>query len=169
MNIVQEFEKIRDIPYRIPLSTTERDDCCSGKSEQLLKILKVAGHGARYRVCTFRWSDLNLPNWVEQVPHENECTHTYIEILLDGEWKIVDATWDRGLKNIFAVNNNWDGRSNTEVAVPVRKLFSPKQSAEYMKRSATTDAIAEDLKKNGKFYEAFNRWLETKRREPRTK
>lgn len=163
MDIVAEFKKIRDIPYRIPLAPGERDDCCSGKVERLLHVFKQSGHAARYRVCTFRWSSLGLPSELLQVPHDDDCTHVYLEVeIVSGEWKTVDATWDKGIKAVLPVNE-WDGISNTTVAVPVRECFSPEKSLEYMRESATSEALLADLAKNGQFYQAFNRWLEDQR------
>jgi len=163
MDIVSEFKQVRDIPYRIPLTPGERDDCCSGKAERLLYVFTQAGYAARYRVCTFRWSDLDMPSELLQVPHEDDCTHVYLEVeIVPGEWKVVDATWDKGVNAILPVNE-WDGTSNTMVAVPVRECFSLEQSLAYMRQSATSEALLVDLAQNGQFYQAFNNWLEEQR------
>jgi len=55
--------------------------------------------------------------------------HTYLEIKINGKWKILDATWDKGLRKILPVNN-WDGKSGTEIAVKPTKIFSAKKSSE---------------------------------------
>ena len=86
MNIREEFQKVRDIPYRIPLSIQEVDNSCSGKAERLFHILKDAGYEVHYRMCTFRWSDLNIPPNVSSIPHENESTHTYLEVKTGNGW-----------------------------------------------------------------------------------
>ncbi|MDO8667815.1 MAG: hypothetical protein Q7K35_01820 [bacterium] len=163
MSIIKEFEKVRDIPYRIPLSLEEPDECCTGKAEKLFKILKRGGYDVIYRLCTFRWSDLNLPKEIQGVSHDDESSHTYIEINVDGEWKIVDATWDKKLDGTFKINK-WDGKSDTEIAVKCIKFLSPEESLSYIKHISTPQAIIADLKINGKFYKAFNEWLETKRK-----
>ncbi len=53
MDIRDEFTKIRDIPYRIPLSSEEEDQCCTGKHKRLFGVLQEAGYKIRWRVCTF--------------------------------------------------------------------------------------------------------------------
>jgi len=164
MNIVEEFKKVRDIPYRIPLSIEEPDECCTGKTDMLFRIFKKGGYDVRYRLCTFRWSDLNLPKEIQGIPHDDESSHTYLEIRIDGEWRIIDATWDRKLKGIFNINE-WDGKSDAEIAVPTRECLSPEKSLGYIKHTSTPEAITADLKVNGEFYKAFNEWLETKRGE----
>jgi hypothetical protein len=162
MNIIEEFEKVRDIPYGIPLSLEEPDKCCSGKADMLFKILKKGGYDVRYRLCTFRWSDLNLPKEIQDIPHDDESSHSYLEINIDGQWKILDATWDRKLKGIFNINE-WDGKSDTEIAVPVRECLSPEKSLGYIEHISTPEAIIADYKVNREFYKAFNEWLEMKR------
>lgn len=159
MDISKEFRKIRDIPYRIPLSPDEIDDCCSGKSIRLFNILKNAGYNVRYRICTFLWSDLNLPNKVKKISHKDNTSHEFIEVEIDGRWIIVDSTWDKSLKSIFLIND-WDGKSDTNVAVPIKEILSPGESLEYIKNISTKKAVIVDLERNAKFYKAFNDWLE---------
>lgn len=162
MNSVSIFNSIRDVPYRISLKWDEEDNCCSGKHAKLLALLTKHGYRARYRVCVFLWSSLNLPEELEKIPHDDDCTHTYLEIHLNNEWKILDATWDSGLRNIFHVNE-WDGKSDTEIAVKQTKIFTPEKSLEIV-NNQNKELIEKDLKINGKFYEAFNEWLEKNRK-----
>ena len=159
MNIIEEFNKVRDIQYRIPLSLKEPDKCCSGKADMLFKAFKKGGYNARYRLCIFRWSSLNLPKELLDIPHDDDSSHTYLEIEIDGKWKIIDATWGKGLKGTFNVNK-WDGKSGTEIAVPATECFLSEKSLEYIKHVSTSEAIISDLKVNGKFYKAFNEWLD---------
>lgn len=157
---IKVFEEIRDIPYRISLSTREKSNNCVGKHILLLKKLSDLGYNCQYRVCTFNWSDLDLPNELLTIPHENESTHVFLEVEIDGLWKNVDATWDQSLSKILPINS-WDGESNTQIAVPVVKLFSIEKSKQIM--SAGDNSTIEDLKINGEFYKKINEWLESVR------
>lgn len=162
-SLISIFKAIRDIPYRIPLSAEESDECCSGKAKRLLEALKAAGVEARYRVVTFRWSDLKLPSSVVAVHHEDESTHVYLEVKIGDGWKNVDPTWDTGVRSILPVND-WDGVSDTTIAVPVRETYSAEKSADIMAHSADSNEIMRDREKNGAFYKAFNDWLESVRK-----
>jgi hypothetical protein len=162
MNIIDEFKIIRDIPYRIPLNYGEEDNCCSGKSTKLLKVLRDLGFKARYRVCVFLWSDLPLPEDLKKIPHDEDCTHTYLEVFLNDKWAIVDPVWDKGLKNIFHINN-WDGRSDTEISLKPVKTFSLEKSLSIMENQ-TEEVINDDLSRNKTFYKALNEWLESQRK-----
>lgn len=161
MSLISLFNSIRDIPYRIPLKWDEQDNCCSGKHEKLFNLLTENGYEVRYRVCVFLWSSLNLPQELKKITHEDDCTHTYLEIKIDGNWKTLDATWDNSLSGFFHINQ-WDGKSNTEIALKPIKIFTPKKSLEIV-NNQNEEVIKKDLQINGEFYKAFNDWLEQKR------
>lgn len=156
MEIVDIFNKVRDIPYKIPVSLKEEDFCCSGKAKSLKNILEKADYKVRYRVCSFSWTSMNLPEKLLKVSHEEITTHVYLEIFVNNKWLIMDATWDPDLKSVFIVNQ-WNGQNNT-IAVPVIERFSLKQSQKIMENE-NEEEILKDLKINGKFYQAFNNWL----------
>ena len=162
MDLISIFESVRDIPYRIPLQLEEEDNCCSGKSEKLFNLLKKEGYKVRYRVCVFLWSSLNLPTELEKIPHDDECTHTYLEINTHNVWKILDATWDKELGSLFHVNK-WDGKSNTKIAVNPTKIFTLRKSLEIVKNQNKKEIINKDLEINRKFYNSFNKWLNKNR------
>lgn len=160
---IKYFYFVRDIPYKIPLSMKETDYCCGGKHEILVGLLKSLGLEARNRVCLFFWDSLILPQKLQKVSHENDCTHTYLEVKIGNKWIILDATWDVALERKFHVNE-WDGKSNTKIAVEPTKIFSPQKSKRILREFKKEDNIIKDLRENGRFYKAFNDWLERIRR-----
>lgn len=166
MDIIDEFNKIRDIPYRIPLSLDEPNDCCTGKAERLCKILKDNGYEVRFRICTFKWKDLNIPAELQNIPHDDNSSHIYCEINLQGTWIIMDATWDQQLRGLYPINE-WNGKSDTTIAVPAGEIFSPAKSLDYYQHTSSPEAVIADLKLNGAFYQAFNEYLETYRQAER--
>lgn len=161
MDLVSIFNQVRDLPYRIRLSSSEKELSCGGKHCQLKKILTQGGLESRYRVGTFRWSALNLPPALLAIPHQDEGTHVFLEVKISDRWVKVDASWDRGLKNILPVNE-WDGHFDCTVAVPIIETFSPAKSEQIMLQWNQETISVED-KNNGQFYRAFNKWLEENR------
>ncbi len=153
------FEHERNIPYRIPLSLQEVDDCCAGKHIRLRKVLESQGIPTRYRICWFKWSDTPIPQELCAIPHEDDCTHLYLEIKIDGVWRILDATWDPGVASVFPTSVLDDSLQSTRVGVPAYKTLSPEDSEEDM-RNFTPEVVERDLKINGAFFRAFNEWLE---------
>jgi hypothetical protein len=167
MNLVDEFRRVRDIPYRIPLSEQEKDTCCTGKTEELMGIFRRAGINVRQRVCLFKWNDLGLPAEVLAVPHEDDSSHVYFDAQIGGEWVAIDATWDNALGGIFSVND-WDGTHKTDIAVPSAEILTPQDGAAYLEINNTPQAVAHDLKVNGDFYKALNEYLEDARKKKAT-
>ncbi len=161
-DLIRIFEDVRDIRYHIPLTPYQKDNTCSGKSEMLAAKFKILGYKARYRVCMFLWKDLDLPKNVEKFPHDERCTHVYVEIYLKNKWRTVDPTWDSGLGSIFHINT-WDGKGDTGIAVKPIRTFSPKKSTELLDSQKSKEFIEKDLKENGAFYKAFNLWISKSR------
>lgn len=162
INLVEEFRRVRDIPFRIPLRVDDTDCCCAGKAGQLYRIYATAGYSIRHRICTFYWDDLPLPGKVRMLNHDAVCTHDFLEVRIARKWKIVDPTWDSGLKGVLPVNE-WDGESNMSVAVPIKELFSFQRSLRVLKFDANEQTLIQDLERNGEFYRALNGWLQMER------
>jgi len=160
MDVIDYFEFVRDIPYKIGTVVGEPDYSCSGKHKILYRLFQSVGVKARYRVCEFLWTDIKLPKRVKKVRHENLSTHTYLEVhdRKKGVWVTVDATWDKGLSKVFSVNE-WDGKSDTSLAVKPKKIYSPKQSKKLVEGESIED-VRKDLEAHGNFYKAVNEWLE---------
>lgn len=161
LNLSEVFSRIRDIPYRIPLTSQEADLSCTGKHKQLKLVLEEAGFEVRWRVCTFKWSDLDLPTELMSTKHDDDSTHAYLEVLVNGVWKIVDATWDASLSRVLPVSE-WDGESDTQIAVKCLSTYSPEESAKII-ADESPEVIESDLETNGELYSAFNDWLKRER------
>ena len=162
MNIISIFKTIRDMPYKIPLSLKEKDNCCYGKHKRLKNLLIKQGLNVRYRVCSFLWSSLDLPKKLLDIPHDDYGLHSYLEVLINGKWIIVDATWDIGLKNVFHINE-WNGKLDTEIAVKPIKIFTLRESEDIM-NGKNDDETVDDLGMDLEFCKAFNNWIEENRK-----
>lgn len=92
--LIDAFYRIREIPYRIPLSLEEEDKCCSGKAKQLFAVCESLKIPCRWRVCEFLRSDVPMPEEVVRIPHDDLCTHVFLEIQINNERLIVDPTRD---------------------------------------------------------------------------
>jgi hypothetical protein len=161
MDIINIFKSIRDIPYKIPLTLTDKSIDCDKKHRELYRLLKKEGIKARFRICVFLWSDLNIPKYILDIPHTDRCEHLYLEAFLNEQWIILDATWDIGLKNILNVNF-WDGKSNTDIAVKPIEILEPQKNTKLI-HCQTRENFEKDIKDSGKFYKELNNWLEKER------
>jgi len=158
-DIKEIFERVRDIPFRIPTRFGEQDFSCTGKCKILYDRLLGVNQLACYRVCSFLWDDLPLPDYLRRTPHDEECTHVYMEVFLGDRCVRVDPTWDKKLGKVFGISQ-WDGESDTVIAVKPTRVLSLEEGLDLIADDYTKDAIERDLVKNGQFYGAFNSWLE---------
>ena len=160
MTQIEIFNAVRDIPYRIPLSEEEQDHTCMGKYELLKERLEVLGKKTRPRTTDFSWSDLPLPDYLREIERDDNPGHIYLEVYNGERWCIVDPTWDSGLERVLPVSY-WDGRADTSIAWPTRRIHTPEESLREINEDDDPNYDPEeDLRKNGRFYEAFNNWLE---------
>lgn len=163
MNFIKKFNEIRDIPYKIPLSIHEKSQNCCGKHIELKKYFEKHWLEVRYRVCSFLWSSIHLPEKVKNIPHDDYSMHVYLEVYIENKWVAVDATWDSEIEDILLVNT-WDGKIDTKIAVEPIEIFSLEKSKEIM-QNPDNQEILDDLEKHGEFYKVFNNWLEEVRKE----
>lgn len=153
---IRLFKIVREIPYYAAVGE-EQDYSCSTKGEILQRLLRLQ---SRYRICEFRWEDLKLPQEILKYYQEDPEYHQFLEIQIPEtkKWIIVDPTWDSGLKKILPVND-WDGIHDTEIAVPTKKIYSPTESEELIKRFNRQNYVEAYIRKNKEFLIALNKYF----------
>ncbi len=174
---VSIFERVRDIPYAIipklfslekgPIGMLQSNKgFCLPKSYLLGQMYGRLGISTQYFVCSFRWSqmDLDYPVAIKKISAEiPETYHMACKISIEGEWFLVDATWDSGLKGAgFPLNTEWDGRSDTTLAVKPIENFSFETAPEAHKFFKTKTGEYSITQKAGliKFSLGLGKWLE---------
>lgn len=128
-------------------------------------MLQTIGLESRHKICKFRWEDLGVPDKVLEYTHEDPETHEYLKVLVPEkeEWVKVDPNWDSRIQHPKIPISNWDGKTDTKLAVkPVKKL-SPQESREFIERDSTEEARREYFEKNRDFFRAMNDWIESLR------
>jgi hypothetical protein len=163
MTSIEIFHQVRDIPYRIPLSLDETEGeyggSCLYKVELLKKLLESEGLECRYRICTFLWSQLNLPEEIMKTEHNDRGEHVWLEVWINNKWIILDPSWDIGLAKIFSINS-WDGISDTNLAVKLIEILDVSTSADIMDFDNYEEAFLADLEINGEFYKSLNNYFD---------
>ncbi|QQG39692.1 MAG: hypothetical protein HYS81_04975 [Candidatus Aenigmatarchaeota archaeon] len=163
---IRLFKTVRDIPYRIAVGS-EQDYCCSTKAAMLDKLLQTTGLRSRHIVCYFRWEDFDIPKDIIALPHEDPETHEYLEVWIPEKtaWAKVDATWDSRIRNMKIPIAEWDGLSDTKLAVSPLKTLSPENSTKFIdNETQDRDAYEAYMEKNREFFVALNGWLDSMRR-----
>lgn len=174
------FERVRDIPYRLiptlydpavaPVGVLQANaGSCTPKHFLLGVWFERLGYPVRYVTSVFDWNapGLAFPDELrrlaERYPDEY---HLCLEVSIEGEWRLIDATWDPGLRHLgFNVNQSWDGIADTENAVEPLEIIVH-ASREERDRYASERRHArstEELAVVEHFTMQFNRWLDVHR------
>jgi hypothetical protein len=141
--MISIFEHIRDIPYSLaapihdPQSAPEQilrlgKGSCGPKHYLLADMYRRLGLKVVFATFAFSWNDPDLlypPSLRKLAAHIPISHHLACRVEMGHRWVLVDATWDRPLKQAgFPVNEYWDGYADTRCAVkplrsPVRTAF----------------------------------------------
>lgn len=163
---IKIFEKIRDIPYRIIQSDNPEDMLklnaghCAPKHILLVDTFRKIGIKTNFVLCTFKWSEVeNLPDKLKVLAKKcgaNLRGHLAATSFINGKWILLDATWDKPIEKLGFHVNEWDGISDTTLAVkPIGKL----EVLEDVSRDSVTRTRTEM-----KFYDKLNEWLDGARK-----
>ena len=173
---VNIFEKIRDIPYHIDLRLLSFENgpegmlkagrgSCSPKHYLLGMMLNKLGIPVKYCTYPFLWEDmlLDCPEVLNDLSGRIPVTyHHASRAFIGGEWVLLDATWDAPLKKAgFPVNEGWDGRQNTLLAVKALDEIvydDPRRRDAALKKAMEAYSLPEKLELS-RFTGEFNRWL----------
>lgn len=174
------FERVRDIPFRPTVKLYSDIDApertiaqnfggSEAKSIFLGTFFEMLDIKIMYVTYSFRWENLrveypsSLRQYVRAIP---VSFHTAFKANIDGEWVLVDPTYDLPLgKAAFRVNRSWNGNSDMMLGVVEREEIvhtDPPERAKYAKlRHDHYDE--EQMASLIEFYEKLNEWLETLR------
>ncbi len=157
------FRFIRDIPYKIALLEDEQDYCCSTKSTMLSALFEKNGLETRQIICKFDWRDTPLPPDILSLPYNpDDTTHQYFQVFIPetSKWVNCDPTWDVGLKSLGFKVAEWDGLSDTELAVNPTHIYSASESSNMINGIFQDRAlISAHMDFHRDYYYAINRWM----------
>jgi hypothetical protein len=174
------FEHVRDIPYAIipelrspvagpPGLIEGNKGSCQPKHYLIAQLFAKLDIPVRLVTYVFKWDDseikypADLKNIISRLP---VSYHLACKANINGNWALVDATWDLPLKKVgFPVNEKWDGESETINAVnPIKEIIheSAEERVQFEKerRSRYTDS---EKAIYAEFINKLNKWLESVR------
>lgn len=170
--IVKLFEIVRDIPYgdvqpRSPENCwKQKKGPCSTKNIVLYDLYKALGVPVQKWMCSFQYNQSrkfsNEMNYLLKKPVV--VLHTFIKIKRNNKWVVVDATHDLGLEKAgIQVQKNWDGFSDTLLAVKPIKFFRVRDTEE-KKAEFYSNESKEDRERRKKFMALFFKWVDSLRK-----
>ena len=157
--IVELYEKVQKIPY---YCLCERDPdkllrvkkgSCLEKNAYLGRQFEQLGIPVKYLSIKFDWNELPIPQHIIDKKDGHLGEHLALKIRVK-KWITVDCTWDPGLEKAgFPLTKNWDGKTDTKLAV------KPIKTKQLKTRPGKTVAHA-----NPKFFESLNKYLDNIRK-----
>ncbi len=154
--IIELYEKVQKVPYyclkeRNPDKLFELNKgSCFEKNSYLGKQYEKLGIPVKYQLIVFDWRELPVPKDIMDKRENKLGEHLALKIMVDNKWVFVDPTWDPALEKAgFPLTKNWDGESDTKLAVKPKKIRELKQSPEKAVVTANTG-----------FHDLFNKYLE---------
>ena len=165
----REFEQARDQQYRISRSVDD-SMTCYGKSLYLCNRLEAYSYQSRLIVAEISWKsvfdclrelDPSLSTAIDALREPSNSDfglHIYSQVLVDDDWKTADPTWEYELSPPFPFIE-WDGTKNSQLAVPVKTVYTPEESSRIL---STIDAMRRIAPSNSNqlFYSRFNDLLQ---------
>jgi hypothetical protein len=125
--LIEAYRRIQMTPYKIvdiefsldnSLALIDsRGASCTPKHIVLDNMIKKLGFETKFCVHEFKWSTFNLqlPKEIYNLINPRQIDfHTNLEVKINNNWIIVDATWDDNLIDIgFPGTKKWDGITST--------------------------------------------------------
>ena len=123
---IAAFHLLQRIPYKLTAWNNDPDSLfslgrgdCRHKSAAIRRLMRLLGYRAELVQLPFDWADLPIPRDVLSPLTETRGIHDAVEVVIDGERRLVDPTWDPPLGTVgFPVLEVWDGVSSTPFITP---------------------------------------------------
>jgi hypothetical protein len=172
LNAVSLFHNVRNLPY---LSTGDRSlegilmrraGSCSSKHILLAALLNHIGIKAHVELVLgdfatpFR-NSRNIPAALTSAALDGiRDIHNVVCAKVNGATVILDATWHDAMQPFnMRVNNRWQGKGTTDIAVDVTQMLGPSpQPAEDKARIIASWPEAEQMRRR-RFLETVNEWV----------
>ena len=173
---INVFNFIRDIPYYIDPEQFDANEgpcnmllsgrgSCFPKHYLLGAMLEKLGFRIEYSLHAFHWKDQAMAMPEEAALRASGLPKTYhmaCRMLSRGKWVTLDVTWNKELSaNGFPVNENWDAKSGTKLAVSAFdeiRAGTAFEAAKLAKKKFSAYTLGERLELS-RFTIELNRWI----------
>ncbi len=151
--LIDAFEASREEPFLMPEEINGYDGRCFGKHRRLKRKIDELGIKTRFRVARFSWSRQNIPKEIIDLALRDENHHLFLQVKVYSKWLNVDSTYDSRMPKF----NEWDARSNTEIAVDYDENLSDEESLDIEEEEKELFVKEFDLWQD--FYRELNKYL----------
>lgn len=152
------FQEIQARPYSMSLQSRQPSNNCYYKGIELLQRLGVLGYTVRGRVGETYWDPKIVPAEIlALLPADILVTHFFVEAQVEGQWKIVDPTFQPALLKYGFTIGSWEGTSSP--CFPITKLYSQEESIAYQQKWFDLDYQKDFFARGGPCWKALDVWF----------
>jgi hypothetical protein len=152
------FLEIQARPYTcLPESTEETCNNCFCKGRELIQRLAILGYTVRGRVAETTWNTDTIPKEISDLlPNDILVTHFFAEIYQDGEWRIIDPSFQPSLEKHGLTIGAWN---NGKSCFPLIKIYTQEESIAYQKMWFDPEYQKDFFERGGACWNALNKWF----------
>ena len=152
------FLEIQSRPYSMSLQSRQPSNNCYYKGIELLQRLGVLGYAVRGRVGETYWDPKIVPAEIlDLLPADILVTHFFVEALVEGQWRIVDPSFQPALSKYGFTTGSWDGAAVS--CFPITKLYSQEESLAYQKIWGSPEYQNDFFTRAGPCWQALDVWF----------
>lgn len=163
MNIIDDtraitlFKEIQSRPYSLSAQPGEPSNNCYFKGIELLQKLGIMGYTVRGRVGETYWNPAIFGEAITQLlPADILTTHFYCEIYQNGQWRIIDPSFQPSLAPSGLTIGSWDGG---ESCFPITKLYTQAESLAYQEQWFDSAYQDDFFTRGGACWAALSQWF----------
>jgi hypothetical protein len=172
------FRHVQAMPYRFPgprdakQTLASRAGTCAGKNYLLRELLLAAGVPCAHLIatCDLRESLPALPAHLRELAKSGPLpdVHSLLTAVGPDGPVLVDASWDPSLRaHGFTVQGDWDGRSDTAVAVKPHAIYAVCGEDPIVEKEAVRTRLyrgrGADLDRRNLYLTLLSEWMQTLR------
>lgn len=151
------FEEIQARPYRLSMAG-EPSNNCFFKGSELLQKLGILGYAVRGRVGETFWDKNIVPaEIVDLLPADIQVTHFYPEVLMDGNWRIVDPSFQPDLGKFGFQIGAFEGTEKP--CFPITRLYTQEESVSYQEKWFDPAYQKDFFERGGPCWQALDKWF----------
>ena len=152
------FSEIQARPYSLSLAAGAPSNNCYYKGIELLQRLGILGYTVRGRVGETYWDRNIIPTSIlDLLPADIHVTHFYCEVQIDGQWRIVDPSFQPTLKKMGFNIGAWEGTAQS--CFPITKLYTQEESIAYQQQWFDPSYQRDFFERGLPCWRALNDWF----------